>query len=237
MNSRAVKAIVAYGERYRDEFLPNSGTEKQLSEDWRDALKFFFDRAFYQGRSDATSDRVNEAALDVLKPWFSEAEQSPEGWDLEELRRNLQAKIGKGKVGRGNDVKMVISSLRYVSSLPDSNIVTHSVQCIEAREIGRHFSELQNEIFQVGPKIASFYLRDIVSCFQLDNKVSDRFQFTLQPIDVWVRSIAFDSGIVARGADDRQAAQAIVDLCTKEYCSPLLFNQGAWYAGKHALPY
>jgi hypothetical protein len=30
--------------------------------------------------------------------------------------------------------------------------------------------------------------------------------------------------------------QAIIDLCSKERCSPLQFNQSAWYAGAYAFP-
>lgn len=239
MNSKAVKAVIAYGERYRGEFLRSIWTKEQLLKDWRDALKFFLEKAFYQGRSDAISARVHRAALNVLDPRFSKTEHSPENWNLGEVRRDLEQKIGKGKVGKGRDVDMVISSLRYISRLPDPNIVAHSVQRIKAGEISRHSDELQkskNEagIIQVGPKIASFYLRDVVSLFELEDRVSSEFQFTLQPIDVWVRRVAFDTGIVSRGADDRQVAQAVVDLCREEDCSPLQFNQGAWYAGARA---
>lgn len=239
MNSAAVRAIIAYGERYREKFLRSVWTEDQLREDWREAVKFFFDKAFYQGRSDVMSGKVHEAALNTLEPKLSAWQRLPKDWDREELRKSLQAKIGKGKVGRGRDVEMVISSLEYVSKLPRSNIVAHSVQRIEAGEIGRHFDELQkakNEagIIQVGPKIASFYLRDVVSLFELEDKVSADFQFTLQPIDTWVRKVAFCTGMVPEKASDRQIGQAIIDLCSKENCSPLQFNQGAWYAGARA---
>ena len=239
MNSAAVKAIIVYGERYRETFLRSRWTKDQLQDDWREAMKFFFDKAFYQGRSDEMSSRVHCAALEVLEPKFSEWQRLPKAWDREELRKSLQAKIGKGKVGRGRDVEMVISSLEYVSKLPCSNIVAHSIQRIEAEEIDQHFYKLQkakNEagIIQVGPKIASFYLRDVVSLFELEDKVSDDFQFTLQPIDTWVRKVAFYTGMVSEKANDRQIGQEIIDLCNKENCSPLQFNQGAWYAGARA---
>ena len=239
MNSKAIKAIIAYGQIYREEFLRGVWSEKHLLEDWREALRFFFDKAFYQGRSDEMSGRVHEAALKVLEPMLSQWPQLPENWDREELRRRLQAKIGKGKVGRGRDVEMVVSSLEYVSKLPHSNIVKHSVQRIEAGDIGRHFEELQKAkseagIVQVGPKIASFYLRDIVSLFEIEDKVSANFQFTLQPIDTWVRKVAFRTGMVPKKASDRQIGQAIIGLCNKENCSPLQFNQRAWYAGARA---
>jgi len=133
----------------------------------------------------------------------------------------------------------VISTIQYVNRLPDSNIVAHSVQRVRAGEIGQHYNEIQRSkdeagIVQVGPKIAAFYLRDVVSLFELEVNVSADFQFTLQPIDVWVRRVAFETGMVPRNASVQQIGQAIVDLCRKEDCSPLQFNQGAWYAGANA---
>jgi hypothetical protein len=86
----------------------------------------------------------------------------------------------------------------------------------------------------VGPKIAAFYLRDVVSLFELEDNVSEGFQFTLQPVDVWVRRVAFNIGIVPKGTSHRDVSRAIIDLCKSEDCSPLQFNQGAWYAGAHA---
>lgn len=242
MNSTLAKAILAYGERYRRDLLLGNGvTKEQLLEDWQAALKFFFSKAFYQGRTDVISARVEQAALEVLKPVFARADLHLEDRDLDSLRRNLQEKVGKGKVGKARDIEMVISSLRYVNRLSDSNLVAYSIRRIRAGEIGEHYIEIQrakNEggIVQVGPKIAAFYLRDVVSLFALEDKVSADFQFTLQPIDVWVRRVAFDTGMVPKKANDQLIGQAIIDLCKEEGYSPLQFNQGAWYAGAYAFP-
>jgi hypothetical protein len=242
MNKMMTRAILAYGERYRKKLLLRSDwTNEQLIEDWRAALRFFFSKAFYQGRTDAVSERVEEAALEVLDLNFSHADLRLADWDLDSLRRELQMKVGKGKVSKARDVDMVISSLRFVDRLPDSNIVAYSVRRIEAGEIGQHYDEIQrsrNEagIVQVGPKIAAFYLRDVVSLYELEDKVSAKFQFALQPIDVWIRRVAFETGMIPRGASDKRIAQAIADLCSEEGCSPLQFNQGAWYAGANAFP-
>src|SRR5829696_5190063 len=202
MNRAMTKAILAYGTRYRNELLlPGDWTRESLLEDWTRALRFFLSRAFYQGRSDAVSERVEEATLGVLTPAFSRTDSHPGDWDLDLLRRNLREKVGKGKIGKARDIEMVISTLLYVSRIPDSNFVAHSVRRIEAGEIGQHYDEIQRSqseggIVQVGPKIAAFYLRDVVSLFELEDKVSADFQFTLQPIDVWVRRVAFDTGMV-----------------------------------------
>jgi hypothetical protein len=237
MNKTVTKAILAYGARYRKELLlPSHWTKEQLLENWQAALKFFFSKAFYQGKTDAISARVEEAALKVLALNFSRADLRLADWDLDSLRRELHEKVGKGKVGKARDIEMVISSLQFVNQLPGSNIVAHSVWRIEAGDVGQHYDEIQRSrnkggIVQVGPKIAAFYLRDVVSLYELENKVSAEFQFTLQPIDVWVCRVAYDTGMVPSGASDKRIAKAIADLCSEERCSPLQFNQGAWYAG------
>jgi len=41
-------------------------------------------------------------------------------------------------------------------------------------------------------------------------------------------------GLVREDADDEQVRDAIVKLCEEQRCSPILFNQGASYAGYHA---
>jgi hypothetical protein len=239
MNKAMIKAILEYGARYRKELLLREWTREQLLEDWQAALRFFFSKAFYQGRSDAMSARVEKAAVEVLDFNFSHADLRLANWDLDVLRRELHDKVGKGKVGKARDIEMVISCLRFVNRLPDSNIVAYSVRRIEAGEIGQHYDEIQRSknksgIFQVGPKIAAFYLRDVVSLYELEDNISAEFQFTLQPIDVWVRRVAYDTGMVPKRGSDQLIAQAIADLCNEEGCSPLQFNQGAWYAGANA---
>ncbi|MDA2935146.1 hypothetical protein MYX82_12520, partial [Acidobacteria bacterium AH-259-D05] len=114
------------------------------------------------------------------------------------------------------------------------SILVHSVQAIDANKIEEHYEEIQRHIVQVGPKVASFYLRDVVSLFQLEDKVTKNFQFVLQPIDVWVRKIAFKTGVLPQGATDDQLRHAIVRICEEQDCSPIQFNQGAWYAGYFA---
>jgi hypothetical protein len=74
----------------------------------------------------------------------------------------------------------------------------------------------------------------VVSLYQLEDKVSDEFAFCLQPVDVWVRKLAYKTGIVDSRASDKEIQEAVVALCREYGCSPLQFNQGAWYAGYFA---
>lgn len=237
MNEKLVYAILSYGDRYKEEYLLKYSND-ELLRNWLEALKFFFGRAFYQGRRDDVSGKVQDAAIGVIEHNSSIVNGNLEDNDLDILKKELQEKIGKGKIGKARDVEMVISALQYVRRLPNLNIVAHSIQRIDACEISKHYQELQKSlnktgIVQVGPKIASFYLRDVVSLFQLENLVSYDFQFCLQPVDVWVRRLA-KIGIVQNNATDEEIQKAIVKLCNELHCSPLKFNQGAWYAGYHS---
>jgi hypothetical protein len=155
------------------------------------------------------------------------------------LREQLLEKIGRGKVGKARDVDMTVSALEYVGRLPENNIVSFSLAQIRAGAIEGHFKHLQRGlnsagIVQVGPKVAAFYLRDLVSLYSLDACVPQQFQFCLQPIDVWVRKLAHKTGIGGKVASDEPIREAIVDLCKTYGCSALQFNQGAWYAGYFA---
>lgn len=244
MNETLFDAILSYGDRYRKDLLYRYYNPKQLQSDWWEALKFFFGRAFYQGRRDDVSDMVCNVAFEILEPKFSGYNKNSEFLTLhklnwEPLNTELKQKIGKRKIGKAGDVKMVLSTLGYISNLPNYNLVAYSVECIKAGEINKHYDELQHSknkegIFQVGDKIASFYLRDVVSLFQLESDIIYECLFCLQPVDVWVRKLAKKTGIVSNSATDEQIQEAIIQLCQKQDCSPLLFNQGAWYLGHFA---
>lgn len=240
VNENLVHAIISYGDRYRQELLFDRYNADLLRSDWWQALKFFFGRAFYQGRLDKVSARVESAALKVLEPAISHSNGHVDDDTVDELELSLQAVIGEGHVGKARDVEMIRSTLHYIDRLADANVVADSVARIKAGNIGQHYADLQisrnpsSGIRQVGPKIAAFYLRDLVTLFGLEQYVPSDFQFCLQPIDVWVRRLAVSTGIVGESASDQTIGQAIVMLCAKHGCSPLKFNQGAWYAGYNA---
>jgi hypothetical protein len=110
---------------------------------------------------------------------------------------------------------------------------------MRAGELAAHYDELQAAtgspgIIQVGPKIAAFYLRDLVSLFELDETVPLRELALLQPVDVWVRRLVGRLGLAKETASDEEIRDAIVGICAERNCSPLLFNQGLWYLGAHA---
>lgn len=243
MNTRLIEAILTYGRRYRAEYLSRYSSTALYIDPWL-ALQFFFGHACYQGRLDIVSEKVEAAVISTLSPYFSNGEMIAnyetlrhEKW--RSIERELLERIGPGKVGKRRDVRMVLSTLEFLNAIPDRNIVRYSVDEIRNGSIARHFADLQSArndkgITQVGPKIAAFYLRDIISLFALDEFVTAETALYLQPVDVWVRKLAQHTQIVPPKPTDAAVRDAILLLCKEKSVSPLLFNQGAWYLGIHA---
>lgn len=243
MNRKLLAAIVANGDEYCRRYLSQCDALR-LEKDWWQALDFFLARACFQGRRDEVSDRVYRHVRDVLQPLFSTAEadanfsrNKDDQW--RSIAGQLRSMIGKGKVGKGRDVDMVLSVLSYIGTLPERNIVAHSVAQIRAGKLKQHYHQLQRGssatgITQVGPKIAAFYLRDVVSVFGLTNCMDSTSAFCLQPVDTWVHQVAEKLGIVPPKSGLGEVQEAIASMCEKEHVCALRFNQGAWFTGSHA---
>ncbi|MFZ2423430.1 MAG: hypothetical protein WBD79_02290 [Anaerolineae bacterium] len=243
MNKRLIESIASYGNKYQERHLSEYNPDLLLK-NWWEALDFFFSRACYQGRRDALSKRVYDAVTEVLKPEFGVTTRTAnyqrlcqQEWKL--VEQELRQRIGKGKVGKARDIDMVLSTLDFIGHISDLNIVRYSVEQITLGNIDEHYADLQssrssNGITQVGPKIAAFYLRDLVSLYHLEGKVPPASAFCLQPVDVWVEKLARELDIVDDDANQHHIQTAIIALCQKYEISPLLFNQGAWYVGYYA---
>jgi hypothetical protein len=243
MNATLISSIITYGHRYRREFLNEYAPDRLLADSW-DALNFFFGRACFQGRRDDVSQKVYNAINTTLSPQLSEGglvanynRLKRQQWRT--IEGELNKCVGKGKVGKARDIDMVLSTLDFVGQIPSYNMVKYSVERIRCDKIEEHYEELQRSlsargIVQVGPKIAAFYLRDVISLYSLESQVPADFAYCLQPVDVWVRKLARRTGIVDDNASDHAIQKAIVALCQERRVSSLLFNQGAWYIGYNA---
>lgn len=233
-----IEKISQFGNKYQDEFL-NIETEPILNH-WWNSLDFFLSKAFYQGRLDTVSKKVYNTAKGILENYFQkDANQNlifPINHNWNELKSLLDEKIGRGRIGKARDVEMVISALQFVENIQGNNLVNYSINKISNNNLSQHYSDIQrsnsqNGIVQVGKKIAAFYLRDIVSVFQLENNISpDDFMY-LQPIDTWLRKIARKLNVDLQEANDISIIDWIINQCQNENISPILFNQGAWYLG------
>ena len=183
---------------------------------------------------------VQERVTEVLNSFFSNSKKDiefeimmNEKWKA--IEEELKKVIGKGKIGKGADIEMTINSLQFISMLPKKNIVTYSLKEIKEGDLNKLYRNLQKRyskdgIYSVGPKIASFYLRDLVSLFDYDKYINEDDSILLQPIDTWIRQVAFNIGLTnKRNQNDKEVRDIIVSECNKHGLSPIKFNQGAWF--------
>ncbi len=112
--------------------------------------------------------------------------------------------------------------------------MARSVARIKAGKIESHFRGIckshlpETGIYQIGPKIAAFYLRDLVTLFGLETFVADEFQYCLQPVDVWVRKVAITKPILWLRTHRIISSSLKSSACAKSTVARhLQFNQGA----------
>ena len=243
VDSELVRSVAYYGEVYEERFLRDIDGEA-LRRDWYEALTFFFSKAFFQGRQDEISSRFFRNTVKFLDGLMRQQRDfqllKKYGWERLEKLFNDENKDRnkKRKFGKDRDIRMVIDTLKFIDQLDDKNIVNYSLNKIDRGELDELWNCLRQNIIQVGPKIASFYLRDLVSLFGLESKISiDEQIMYLFPIDTWVRKICIKVGIASSGMKDREIRDRMITLCRNKSIdvSPLKFNMGAWYLGKHAL--
>ncbi len=113
-------------------------------------------------------------------------------------------------------------------------------QMLRAGQASEAFKRLR-QIRGVGPKIASFYLRDVVEFHNLyDPSWGNLILSFLQPVDIWVRATIRFLGIAGSRPDPEVTAAfggdatGIWNVCRtcKEFdINPLRFNMGAWLFG------
>jgi endonuclease III len=233
MNEEAIKKVLQFGERFRNEYLPRTW-KTRVENDWYGGISLLISRAFYQGRRDEVSEMVEKAAAPVLDRYFDGKDISIlKGFDFDALKSALMAVIGKGKVGKERDADMVVDIFRFVSRLPEENLARYSVAAIELGDIKKLYKDLM-DITSIGPKIASLYLRDLVDVYDLESKIAPGDLVLLQPVDVWVRKVARKTGIINDGVSDEEIKKSILRVCQEAGVSALRFNQGVWYLGKNA---
>ncbi len=171
----------------------------------------------------------------VLVPYFANTEAGCiERANFAELAIALDAVIVKEKVGKARDIEMLLSIFQFVFKLPEKNLTLFSLGKIRDNRVAEHYRELQR-IRQIGPKVASFYLRDLVCVYGINDLVRPEDLKLLQPIDVWLRKVVCKLGIIERDdAPEDEVRSNIIDGCPQAGVAAFKFNQGAWYLGKYA---
>lgn len=252
MEDVAIRKIAQYGDVYfkkclYDEYGGKEGRVDILNKPFK-ALEFFFGHIFYQGRDDKKSWKADYTARSAIKKFIDDT-----GGDCEailkeenhkEIRSRLESVIGPHKAGKLRDIDMVISTLKFISTKDNQNIVSYSIDKIKDGEVKELYEEIDG-ITQIGQKCDAFFLRDVVSFYDLQNCIcKDDFVY-LQPIDIWVTKVSHKLGIIELAPKYKNLHTAIdydyeifrddiVKACQKLGVSSLSYNQGAWYVGANS---
>ncbi len=161
-NEKLLPFFEEYGERYRKVYLHNRDyTDENLKENPYLALEFFLRHSFYRGRRQELSDRY---FLEVSKVLF---ELEDKNKPIEEIKSYVEPiEIPK------TDKEHIISLIEYMEKFSyNHNIYNHIKELIE-ESIEKAYMELR-KIKQVGPKIASFILRDVILVAGLELKIEN----------------------------------------------------------------
>jgi hypothetical protein len=172
--------------------------------------------------------------------WFRRANWNQDASPVRQaLDRTYTIEVNGNKqrsaTGKGRDREMVLDILRFICEQPAAdgrvlNIAAYAAARIEAGETSAVYKEL-DDIWQIGPKVAAFFLRDLVAVLDLQARLKPADYRLLQPVDTWVEKIARKLNIQP-GPDG--LAAAIAETCQREGVDPIRFNQGAWYLGAHS---
>jgi hypothetical protein len=244
-----LKTLEVYGNRYIQEYIgywkKRSGT---LKKDWLTGLDFFLSQIYFQGRDDELSERYYEAAIAALEKHFGSERSTRDkmyemAWDKNYIPHNpawkrfkkrdnpLWKRIAAADSGKERDKEMVMDILRFIRECPGKNVVVYSLEYIAQGDMLTLYDKLDS-IYQIGDKVASFYLRDL--SFIYDLELSSKELFTIQPIDTWVKQVAIHLGICSRKDSNSTIATKLLKACKKVNVDPKKVNAGAWYAGSKA---
>jgi len=223
---RKIKTIEKYGRQFIERFLKQDIYKKgRFYRNWYEALKFLLARSFYRGRRDELSTRFLEATLKTL--------------DEFKLNKNynqklLNLKLKSNGVNNERDRKMTLEIINLVFNLPSfykNNIVRYTIDQIKSGNTKGIFNTLDN-IFAIGDKLASIYLRDIVMVYRLEKYLKSEDLKYCQPIDTWVQQVVLKVGIIKSEKEKiEDIKSAIIKRCLDAKVNPLLFNAGAWLVG------
>lgn len=227
-----VRKIAYIGEvKYIPEILGDYDSDV-LRTGWWESWDFLSYSMYYQGRRDDYSTRVMDAANEVLKPIISDGLK---GIELTQVEKKLRMVIGSGRdrVGKGGDVKMVLSVLEYCLQEPEKPFVQITLDRLETVGVKSHYKELK-QIYQFGDKVVSLYLTKVIELFNLRENIPEEDLLLIFPIDSRVRNTAKIIGLIDGDESTKIMRGKIVDACKNAGADHIHFNQGAWYISKHA---
>jgi hypothetical protein len=237
-----VKQISKFHKDYEENFLKDRIKNKKLYlSSPKDALFFIFSYSFYQGRIDELSRQFEERARNTVNLFLENNDilsiSAPRITDKDVLKnryKSLYNKLEENGVNKEGDRLMVLSLINFIQSNNQKNIVKFIIKKIESNAISEAYKKL-DEIYSIGPKVASFILRDIVYIYELEKNLNKNDYYFLQPIDTWVHKVSRVIGLINKDKFYKDESKDITNRCFEFGVNPIHYNQGAWYIGTHSL--
>lgn len=208
--------------------------------DWVEALKLFL--RFYAFERNANLEVYKDAAIDALnecRNFLNDEDATQKVWEKnKELLKNKSAGLNASHqpLNPGNSSSEKYDALIFCKNFAkfcNKNIYKFALYKIKDNKILEAHTCLQ-KIRDVGPKIASLFLRDVA----IKNCINDadiKNRHLLQPIDVWLERIT--KILVDPNTKKNNAAKKLVWLADKAQCSAPFLNAGIWYFGSQVAQY
>lgn len=262
-----VKKIVKFHKNYENENLKSRIERKsEYLKSPKDALFFILSLSFYQGRLDETSEKFEKKAKKALEEFFKETNPFSRSFrrihivkytegkkkelnaseyeeELKPRYSELLENLKENGLNKRGDRLMVAGLINFIESNEEKNLVKMIIQKIKSKKLEEVYNEL-DDIWSIGPKIASLILRDIVYIYKLEPYLNKESYYYLQPVDTWVHQVSEKLELIdlekAKDKNDKSKiyedeSKDITDKCFEFGVNPIHYNQGAWYVGKNSL--
>jgi hypothetical protein len=153
-----IAQVAKYADLYISKYVvPVVSRREQIASDWFEGLRLFFGKVFYRGRKDELSDLFYNRTLSVLEKHRTDL--TP-GFDQNWLSELLHI----GQVNNNRDRRMVCEALQFMLSgltAYSNNIVEFTIRNVKNETTSTAFNRFDN-IYAIGDKLASLYIRDVV---------------------------------------------------------------------------
>ena len=130
------------------------------------------------------------------------------------------------------DIIMVLGVLNFVSNVTtkDKNITNYFIKKIKNGDVKECYDNLTGIKF-IGPKIASFYLRNLARVYKIREISEENLKYFF-PMDTWIIQVCQKVGIIDNNKlKEFEVREKIISKCLDNDINPLLFNQGCWFVG------
>ena len=132
------------------------------------------------------------------------------------------------------DIIMVLGVLNFVSKETNkgNNITNYFIEKIKIGSVKECYDHLTGIKF-IGPKIASFYLRNLAYVHNISiSEISKENLKYFFPMDTWIRQVCQKVGIIDNNKlKEFTVREKIISKCSDNEINPLIFNQGCWVIG------